>query len=140
VLPDVLERREVRRLLNAPSQVGVWQRRFEVREARDRLLLALFSYGGLRRAELIGLDLDHVDLDRLLLRVRRAKGGRQRVLPIHPALVPLFDAYLDVRLRRGQPGERALFIGVQGRRLTATTSRASSAATPALPASPTASG
>ena len=120
VLPDVLERREVRRLLSAPGRADVWQRHYAGREERDRLLLALFAYGGLRRAELLGIDLDDVDLDRMLLRVRRAKGGRERVLPIHPALVPLFDAYLTTRLRLGRPGERALFIGVQGRRLSAT--------------------
>lgn len=120
VLPDVLDRAELRRLLSAPGQADVWQRHFAGREERDRLLLALFSYGGLRRAELLGLDLDDVDLDRMLLRVRHAKGARERVLPIHPALVPLLDGYLATRLQRGRPGERALFVGVQGRRLSAT--------------------
>lgn len=119
-LPDVLERSELRRLLAAPGRADVWQRHFAGREERDRLLLALFSYGGLRRAELLGIDLDDVDLDRMLLRVRCGKGSRQRVLPVHPALVPLFDAYLTVRLQRGRPGERALFVGVQGRRLAET--------------------
>jgi site-specific recombinase XerD len=52
------------------------------------------------------------------LRVRKAKGGRQRVVPIHPALVVLFDDYLATRLPLGI--ERALFVGVQGRRLSGT--------------------
>jgi integrase len=105
VLPDVLDRGELRQLLSAPGP-DLWQRHFAGREERDRLLLALFSYGGLRRAELLGIDLDDVDLDRRLLRVRCGKGSRGRALPIHPALVPLFDAYVEVRLRRGRPGER----------------------------------
>jgi integrase/recombinase XerC len=49
--------------------------------------------------------------------VRQAKGGRQRAVPLHPALVPLLLAYLDTRLPLT---ERALFVGVQGRRLTVT--------------------
>src|SRR6266511_2991072 len=57
-LPDVLDRREL-----------------------DRLLAALFAYAGLRRGELLGLDWDDVDLERRLLHVLKAKGGRQRVVP-----------------------------------------------------------
>jgi integrase len=48
-----------------------------------------------------------------VLRVRHAKGGRQRVVPIHPALVPLFVDYLATRTPLTDP---ALFTGVQGRR------------------------
>ena len=95
----------------------VWKRRFPGRRERDRLLLALLAYGGLRRSELLGLDWDDVDIERRVIRVRRAKGGRQRVVPIHPALVALFLAYLATRLPLT---ERALFTGVQGKRLSAT--------------------
>ena len=38
-----------------------------------------------------------MDLDQRLIRVRKAKGGRQRVVPIHPGLVPLFIAYAAAR-------------------------------------------
>lgn len=117
-LPDVLDRRELSRLMDAPAREGVWQRMHAGKVERDRLLLALFAYGGLRRSELLGLDLDDVDLERRLIRVRRAKGGRQRVVPIHPGLMALFSAYLAVRPRSGDP---ALFVGVQGSRLSATT-------------------
>ncbi len=80
-------------------------------------MLALFAYAGLRRSELLGLDWDDVDLERRLLRVRKAKGGRQRVVPIHPGLVPLFIDYLATRAANTEP---ALFVGVQGKRLNYT--------------------
>jgi site-specific recombinase XerD len=116
-LPDVLDARELTRLLRAVERDDVWERHFAGKRERDRLLLALLAYAGLRRGELLGLDWDDVDLERRLLRVRRAKGGRQRVVPIHPALAPLFLHYLPFRARDPEP---ALFVGVQGKRLSAT--------------------
>ena len=59
-LPDVLDRRELARLLDAPGWEGVWERSYAGKPERDRLLLALFAYGGLRRSELLGLDWDDV--------------------------------------------------------------------------------
>jgi site-specific recombinase XerD len=117
VLPDVLDRAELSRLLDVPGREGVWTRTHAGKRERDRLLLALFAYSGLRRSELLGLDCDDVDLDRRLIRVRNAKGGRQRVVPIHPGLEPLFLAYAATRPLTVDP---ALFLGVHGRRLTPT--------------------
>lgn len=116
-LPDVLDRRELARLFETVERDDVWQRHFPGRHERDRLMLALFAYAGLRRSELLALDWSDVDLERRLLRVRNAKGGRQRTLPIHPALEPLFVDYLRVRVRDPEP---ALFTGVQGKRLSTT--------------------
>jgi integrase/recombinase XerC len=116
-LPDVLDRRELARLLEATRRDDVWKRKHVGKRERDRLLLALFAYAGLRRSELLGLDWQDVDLERRLLRVRRAKGGRQRTVPIHPALEPLFIDYLRIRSEDSEP---ALFVGVQGKRLSQT--------------------
>jgi site-specific recombinase XerD len=116
-LPDVLDRAELERLLAAVDRQDVWQRHFPGRRERDRLLLALFAYAGLRRSELLALDWDDAELQRRLLRVRHAKGGRQRVVPLHSALIPLFIDYLAFR---SPLTEQALFVGVQGRRLSQT--------------------
>jgi site-specific recombinase XerD len=116
-LPDVLDRSELARLLAVPAREGVWRRMHAGKLERDRLLLALFAYGGMRRSELLGLDWDDVDLDRRLIRVRNAKGGRQRVVPLHPGLVPLLLAYQATRAPGDNP---ALFVGVLGNRLSPT--------------------
>ena len=114
VLPDVLTMGELERLFAATGRDEIWERHFHAKPERDRLLLALMAYAGLRRAELVGLDWDDIDLSRRLLRVRKAKGGRQRTIPIHPALVPLIVDYYEVR----RPlVELAIFIGVMGKRL-----------------------
>jgi site-specific recombinase XerD len=114
VLPDTLTMAQLERLLAQPERDDLWERHFPGKPERDRLLLALMAYAGLRRSELLGLDWDDVDLSRRLLRVRRAKGGRQRTIPIHPALVPLFAAYYATRVPLT---EQAVFVGVQGNRL-----------------------
>ncbi len=113
-LPDTLTMDELERLLVQPVRGELWDRHFPGKPERDRLLLALMAYGGLRRAELLGLDWDDVDLSRRLLRVRHAKGGRQRTIPIHPALAPLFAEYYATRVPLT---EQAVFVGVQGSRL-----------------------
>lgn len=74
VLPDVLTMGELARLLAQPQRHDLWERHFPGKPERDRLLLALMAYGGLRRSELLGLDWDDVDFSRRLLRVRKAKG------------------------------------------------------------------
>ncbi len=48
--------------------------------------------------------------------MRKAKGGKERVVPVHPGLVPLFIAYLAVR---ADTADAALFLGVYGKRLGA---------------------
>jgi site-specific recombinase XerD len=113
-LPDVLTMGELERLLAQPGRQELWKRHSPGKPERDRLLLALMAYAGLRRSELLGLDWDDVDLSRRLLRVRRAKGGRERTIPIHPALVPLFAEYYATRVPLT---EQAVFVGVQGSRL-----------------------
>ena len=105
---------ELERLLAATGRPELWERHFPGKPERDRLLLALMAYAGLRRSELLGLDWDDVDLSRRLLRMRKAKGGRQRTIPIHPALAPLIVDYYATRVPLT---EQALFVGVQGKRL-----------------------
>jgi integrase/recombinase XerC len=103
----VLDRRELARLLNATENEELWQRNFPGKRERDRLMLVLFAFAGVRRSELLGLDWDDVNLERRTLCIRSAKGGRPRTLPLHPALAPLVVDY-------AADPEPALFVAVQG--------------------------
>jgi len=83
---------------------------------RDRAILELLYGAGLRSAELVGLDLDDVDMSGRMLRVM-GKRQKQRLCPINTTALRALAAYLERRgpLRGG--GRAAVFLGCQGRRL-----------------------
>jgi integrase/recombinase XerC len=85
--------------------------------ARDRALAEVLYGGGLRVSECCALDVDNVERDdagTALLRVRRGKGGKERIVPLGSKAVAALDAYLALR----PPGPGALFQNARGGRLT----------------------
>ena len=101
---------------------------------RDRAILELFYASGLRLSELVGLDIDDVNLGAKMVRVL-GKGGKQRILPFNSTAAAAIRAYLKDRalLVRGlaqavQPARsnarqgrvrNPLFVNYRGTRLTA---------------------
>jgi integrase/recombinase XerC len=89
---------------------------------RDRAALELLYAAGLRAGELVGLDLDDVDLPRRLARVR-GKGGKERVVPFGREAEKALRSYLPDRAAwRAQPSAAAvgepLFVNQRGGRLS----------------------
>jgi len=72
---------------------------------RDRAILELFYASGLRLSELVGLDLDDVNLSGRISRVR-GKGGKERLVPFNTSAAKAIRAYLNDReaLVRGRMG------------------------------------
>ena len=83
---------------------------------RDRAALELLYSSGLRIGELVGLDVNDLDLEQCLVRVT-GKGGRQRILPVGSKAMSALRDYLRVRLSAADPAEPALFLGRRGGRL-----------------------
>ncbi|WP_263143951.1 tyrosine recombinase XerC [Pseudomonas sp. RIT-PI-AD] len=81
---------------------------------RDQALLELFYSSGLRLSELVGLDLESLDLGDGLVRVH-GKGGKVRELPVGRKAREALHAWLPLRALAAK--DTALFIGRQGRRL-----------------------
>jgi integrase/recombinase XerD len=114
---DVLSVPEVRRLLaqaEPSSALGL----------RDKAVLEVLYGTGLRRNELLDLDLADVRRDERELVVRRGKGGKGRVVPVGRAAWQALTAYLD-RGRASLAGRRggsecAVFVTAFGQRLKAT--------------------
>jgi len=85
---------------------------------RDRAILETFYSTGMRRTELIDLDLWDFDRERGCVTIRRGKGGKARVVPIGERARRWVERYLEeVRLELViDPDERALFVSDPGRR------------------------
>jgi integrase/recombinase XerC len=85
---------------------------------RDQAILELAYSAGLRVGELVGLDLEDLDMTRQVALVRRGKGAKDRLAPFgRPAAEAVAD-YLAVRgLLAGPEAAQALFLGRRGRRL-----------------------
>jgi len=83
---------------------------------RDQALLELFYSSGLRLSELVGLDLEWLDLKDGLVRVH-GKGNKVRELPVGRAARQAIEAWLPLRATVS-PQDNAVFIGRSGKRLT----------------------
>ena len=85
---------------------------FEAR--RDTALLMLLLDTGARRAEMIGLTLDDVDLELDVLLVL-GKGRRERTLPFGRRAGEALDRYLRARVRHKHAALPWLWLGQKGR-------------------------
>lgn len=70
--------------------------------ARDSALLAILYGGGLRRSEIVGIDLTDYDIATGELKVLHAKGGKQRTIYATNGSKDALDAWLLIR--GNQPG------------------------------------
>jgi site-specific recombinase XerD len=64
---------------------------------RDRAILTVLIYQGLRRAELLGLGLNDVNVASMTLLVRRGKGGKSRLLPLAGPAAEAIEDWLEFR-------------------------------------------
>lgn len=106
-LPNFLTVDDMTKLLSGPST--------DLLTIRDQAMFELMYSSGLRRAELIALDMDSVDLIAGEVRVD-GKGGIQRIVPVGRMAVDAIRNWLE---RRGTFARKteALFVGVRGSRI-----------------------
>ncbi len=109
--PRALTEEQQRRLLRLAGRAS----------ARDRAIVVVLLYTGLRLAELVALDVDDVRVSarKGLVVVRSGKGDAYREVPLN-ALVRqvLAEEWLKERPKLAAESERALFVGRSGRRLS----------------------
>jgi integrase/recombinase XerC len=108
-LPRLLQIDDVIRLLDS-IPVDVTQ------GVRDRAMLEILYGGGLRVSELVGLNLDDLDFETELVRVR-GKGRRERLAPVGPMATHWVRRHLPLRRPR-KSQEQAVFLNRFGTRLT----------------------
>ncbi|MBL8196540.1 MAG: tyrosine-type recombinase/integrase [Blastocatellia bacterium] len=75
---------------------------------RDGAMLALLYFCGLRRSELVALDLEHYQLADSKLEIRSGKGNKDRIVYLNQIAETKLSSWLMVRGNRGGP----LFIRI----------------------------
>jgi site-specific recombinase XerD len=88
--------------------------------ARDRAIIVMLLYTGLRLAELVALDVDDVKMTarKGLVIVRSGKGDAYREVPLNALVRQVLEEWIGERAKRAPDGERAFFLGRGGRRLS----------------------
>ncbi len=102
-IPTHLSEPEMTRLIEMPSTADPLGR-------RDRAILELFYASGLRLSELVGINLEDLNLSGRMVRVM-GKGGKQRLLPFNQSTLAALRAWMADRAgmlaaRKARAGRR----------------------------------
>lgn len=117
-IPSFLTVDEVFALLEEPTSTDRYCR-------RDRAIMEMLYATGMRVSELVGVNLEDLDREGEMVRVR-GKGNKERLTPFGRAAHEALEQYLPeretlilARIQRGLEAERqALFVNGQGSRLS----------------------
>ena len=88
-----------------------------VLEIRDKAIMVLLAKTGVRRGELLGIDVDDIDwaVNCIKLKKRRKRSNPYVFFDEETAVV--LSRWLRVREGYARPGVKALFVGEQGKRI-----------------------
>jgi integrase/recombinase XerD len=110
----VLTKQEIQKLYNlcAADELG----------QRDKTILDICYGCGLRRNEAVELNTDDIQINKMLLFVRKAKGNKQRYVPLNKQITENLNIYLTgsrkALINLENTKENALFLGIKGKRLS----------------------
>ena len=110
-LPQILSGKEVELLLSQPETT-------DMKGYRDKAMLELMYATGIRVSELIGLNVDNVNLTVGFITCESK--GKSRMIPLYPAAMKALHNYIvDIRPQMiANPLEPSLFVNVNGERMT----------------------
>ena len=111
ILPHTLSPDEAVRMVELPVEEGGLA-------VRDRAIFELLYSSGLRLAELIGANLQDIDLKEALVRVT-GKGSKTRIVPVGSHALEAIREWLKVRATLITAEQQALFVNRRGARLGA---------------------
>ena len=108
--PYLFSQQDICRLLEEARQL-----RHPMRAASYEALFGLLAVSGMRIGEAIALEREDVDLDAGLITIRKAKGDRARLVPLHPTSTEALRRYASERDRLcPTPRSRAFFLSSAG--------------------------
>lgn len=83
---------------------------------RDKLIIQLFYYTGMRLSELISLKVSDVDMHKKQLKVL-GKRNKERIIPVTEDLLRALEGYLDVRCEIAGGTAKNLILTAKGKKL-----------------------
>jgi integrase len=108
--PYLFSQQDICRLLAEARRL-----RHPMRAASYEALFGLLAVSGMRIGEAVALERSDVDLDAGLITIRKPKGDRARLVPLHPTAVEALRRYASVRDRLcPRPRSRAFFLSSAG--------------------------
>ena len=93
-VPHFVKQKEMNELLNSLEKLAV-----EYEDVLEYLILSTFYQTGIRRSELINLQVSDFNLSKNELKVF-GKGGKERIIPINPELVNQFENFSKLKLSK----------------------------------------
>lgn len=108
-LPRCLCKEDIQSVL---SRVRWYPWRYQFETVRNETMLYFLVYTGLRLQEMLDLEVLDVNLSSGELLVRQGKGQKDRIVPLHPRLLPVLRSYLAERKTRGN-FSRYFFTGAK---------------------------
>jgi len=88
-----------------------------VLEIRDKAIMTVFAKTGIRRGELIGIDVDDIDWSENSIKLKKRRKRSNPYVFFDAETAVILGRWLRVRSGYASPGEKALFIGEQGKRI-----------------------
>jgi integrase/recombinase XerD len=82
-LPDVLSKEEIGAMLKVATNL------------KHKCLIAVIYSCGLRRSEIINLKLEDIDSKRMLIKIRGAKGKKDRYVQLSPSILDMLRSYYN---------------------------------------------
>jgi integrase/recombinase XerC len=85
-------------------------------ESRDFLIIELFYATGIRREELINIELNHISLESQTIKVL-GKRNKERIVPLVPSIISHISQYLVLREEYAELSSEELFITPNGNKI-----------------------
>lgn len=115
-LPKFLTLEQSTTLLDGIKNAPLTGRQHDNR-IRDYAIITLFLNCGMRLAELVGIDINHIKFDEALLTVI-GKGNKERTIYLNKAALSAIKEYLEVRPTDGVVDKNALFLSERKTRIS----------------------
>lgn len=119
---EVLTQREIKALFEA-TELLTTRADFEILQARDKAMIAMLYFCGLRRTEAVKLNIEDVNLDTATIHVKHGKGYKERLVPIHKNNIKYLEHYMfesRIELTKNSM-ENAFFLSMRKTRMSGQT-------------------